>query len=62
MAKQASGNQGGLAEDDDTDALSQSQQQWLRRIPDNPGGLLRRKFMQQSRSRNIQSDENDTPW
>lgn len=46
----------------DADALTQSQQQWLRRIPDNPGGLLRRKFMQQSRSRNLQPDENDTPW
>jgi Ca-activated chloride channel family protein len=22
-----------------------SQEQWLRRIPDDPGGLLRRKFM-----------------
>lgn len=61
-AGQRAGNQGELADGDDTDALSQSQQQWLRRIPDNPGGLLRRKFMQQSRSRNIQSDENDTPW
>lgn len=46
----------------DADSLSQSQQQWLRRIPDNPGGLLRRKFMQQSQNRNIQPDENDTPW
>lgn len=50
------------SEQGDADALTQSQQQWLRRIPDNPGGLLRRKFMQQSRSRNIQPDENDTPW
>ena len=47
---------------DGADALTQSQQQWLRRIPDDPGGLLRRKFMQQSRSRSIQPDENDTPW
>ena len=54
--------QADLANGEGTDALSQSQQQWLRRIPDNPGGLLRRKFMQQSRSRNIQPDENDTPW
>lgn len=44
------------------DALSQSQDQWLRRIPDDPGGLLRRKFLQQSRGRNVQPDENDTPW
>ncbi|MFC4258601.1 VWA domain-containing protein [Marinobacter lacisalsi] len=59
---QQSGAQAGLADGEGSDALSQSQQQWLRRIPDNPGGLLRRKFMQQSRSRTIQSDENDTPW
>ncbi len=54
----------GQNEDDgpQTDALSQSQQQWLRRVPDDPGGLLRRKFLQQSWSRNLQPDENDTPW
>lgn len=59
---QKSGGQTSVAEGEGADALSQSQQQWLRRIPDNPGGLLRRKFMQQSRSRDIQPDENDTPW
>ncbi len=42
--------------------LTQSQEQWLRRIPDNPGGLLKRKFLQQSRDRNTQTDESDTPW
>ncbi|GGY63928.1 VWA domain-containing protein [Marinobacter zhanjiangensis] len=59
---QKAGGQTSVAEGEGADALSQSQQQWLRRIPDNPGGLLRRKFMQQSRSRDIQPDENDTPW
>lgn len=44
------------------DGLSQAHEQWLRRIPDDPSGLLRRKFLQQSRQRNIQSDESDTPW
>lgn len=42
--------------------LSQGQEQWLRRIPDDPGGLLRRKFQQQYQERNIQPDESDTPW
>ena len=42
--------------------LSQSQEQWLRRIPDDPGGLLRRKFQQQYRERDTQPDEGDTPW
>lgn len=31
-------------------------QQWLRRIPDDPGGLLRRKFLYQYRQRVQQSD------
>lgn len=48
--------------EDQADALSQSREQWLRRIPDDPGGLLRRKFLQQSQERNVQPDENDTPW
>ncbi|WP_404361856.1 VWA domain-containing protein [Marinobacter sp.] len=42
--------------------LSQAQEQWLRRIPDDPGGLLRRKFQQQYHERDIQPDESDTPW
>jgi len=32
-----------------------AQQQWLRRIPDDPGGLLRRKFRYQYRERGRQS-------
>ncbi|MFW5825380.1 MAG: hypothetical protein ACOCVV_10495, partial [Marinobacter sp.] len=48
--------------EEQADALSQSREQWLRRIPDDPGGLLRRKFLQQSLERNLQPDENDTPW
>ncbi|MFQ5356547.1 MAG: hypothetical protein ACE5DY_08720, partial [Mariprofundaceae bacterium] len=31
-----------------------AQQQWLRRIPDDPGGLLRRKFRYQYRQRGQQ--------
>lgn len=42
--------------------LTQGQEQWLRRIPDNPGGLLRRKFLQQYQERQIPPDEGDTPW
>lgn len=42
--------------------LSQSQEQSLRRIPDNPGGLLQRKFLQQYRERQTPPDEGDTPW
>ena len=42
--------------------LTQSQEQWLRRVPDNPGGLLQRKFLQQYEQRQTPSDEGDTPW
>lgn len=46
----------------DTSPLTQGQEQWLRRVPDNPGGLLRRKFLQQHQIRDTQPDEGDTPW
>lgn len=42
--------------------LTQSQEQWLRRVPDNPGGLLQRKFLQQYQHRQTPPDEGDTPW
>nr|WP_297400346.1 VWA domain-containing protein [uncultured Marinobacter sp.] len=42
--------------------LTQGQEQWLRRVPDNPGGLLQRKFLQQYQERQTPSDEGDTPW
>lgn len=45
-----------------TRPLSQSQEQWLRRIPDDPGGLLRRKFLQQYRESDTPTDKSDTPW
>lgn len=39
----------------------QAYEQWLRRIPDDPGGLLRRKFLYQYQQRPQQSAEN-TLW
>ena len=36
-------------------------EQWLKRIPDDPGGLLRRKFYYQYRQIPNQSDDNE-PW
>lgn len=35
--------------------------QWLKRIPDDPGGLLRRKFYYQHKNNPDQSDDNE-PW
>ena len=39
----------------------QSAEQWLRKIPDDPGGLLRRKFLYQYRQREDVS-RSDQPW
>jgi Ca-activated chloride channel family protein len=39
----------------------QAVRHWLRRIPDDPGGLLRRKFLYQYRQRDRQL-ETDRPW
>lgn len=35
--------------------------QWLRRVPDDPGGLLRRKFLYQYQRRE-RGDEGEVPW
>jgi Ca-activated chloride channel family protein len=35
---------------------------WLRRIPDDPGGLLRRKFIHQYRQRAPRSEPEEQPW
>jgi len=39
------------AETEKTDETRQAEEQWLRRIPDDPGGLLKRKFYYQYRQR-----------
>jgi Ca-activated chloride channel family protein len=38
---------------------AQAMEQWLRRIPDDPGGLLRRKFRSQHQSRGAPDDERE---
>ena len=38
----------------------QELEQWLRRVPDDPGGLLRRKFYLESRQK--QSRASDKQW
>jgi len=37
-------------------------EQWLRRIPDDPGGLLRRKFKYQYQQRRRSINETEQPW
>jgi Ca-activated chloride channel homolog len=49
------------AESKPLSAEEREMQQWLQGIPDDPGGLLRRKFLHQYRSREEQL-ETDRPW
>ena len=39
---------------------AQAMEQWLRRIPDDPGGLLRRKFRNEHERRGSPPDEIET--
>lgn len=39
---------------------AQAMEQWLRRIPDDPGGLLRRKFRNEHQRRGAPADETET--
>jgi Ca-activated chloride channel family protein len=41
---------------------AQANEQWLRRIPDDPGGLLRRKFRYQSQLRSKRARGGEKPW
>lgn len=43
-------------------AEEREMQQWLQSLPDDPGGLLRRKFLYQYRRRGQQQLESDRPW
>ena len=44
------------------DEEQQAVEQWLRRIPDDPSGLLRRKFLHQYQQRRYQVDEDEKTW
>ena len=45
-----------------TSEEQQATEQWLRRIPDDPSGLLRRKFRYQYQQRNYETDRDDKSW
>ncbi|UZJ45551.1 VWA domain-containing protein [Marinimicrobium sp. C6131] len=49
-----------LQEGDISDEERQSMEQWLRQVPDDPGGLLRRKFEYQSQQRRLQQMRGET--
>lgn len=44
------------------DEQQQATEQWLRRIPDDPGGLLRRKFLYQYQQRDHDRDPGEKTW
>ena len=62
--EQAGQGQQTVATDDEQPSAEEQQvlEQWLRRIPDDPGGLLRRKFLYQYQRREARSDSSDQPW
>ena len=51
----------GIAAARESGESEQATEQWLRKIPDDPGGLLRRKFMYQYRQ-SPQEQEEAEPW
>ena len=53
--------------DAQSDEQHQAMEQWLRRIPEDPGGLLRRKFNYQYQQRQLENQfqppqENQPIW
>ncbi|MDD5320889.1 MAG: VWA domain-containing protein [Methylococcales bacterium] len=45
-----------------SDEEQQANEQWLKRIPDDPAGLLKRKFKYQYGQRGRQSEDNNEDW
>jgi len=50
------------AESQALDEETQATEQWLRKIPDDPAGLLRRKFYYQYQQRPGSKKQEDEPW
>jgi len=51
-----------IGEQHTEEASDPATEQWLRRIPDDPGGLLRRKFRYQYQQRERRAKPEDEPW
>jgi len=60
--KQAAAQPTGQAESQKEKESSAALKQWLRRIPDDPGGLLRRKFQYQYQQQHQSSGAGDQAW
>jgi Ca-activated chloride channel family protein len=55
-------NMASIGEQHTEEASDPATEQWLRRIPDDPGGLLRRKFRYQYQQRERRAKPEDEPW
>jgi Ca-activated chloride channel family protein len=51
-----------IGEQHTEEASEPATEQWLRRIPDDPGGLLRRKFLYQYQQRERRAKPEGEPW
>lgn len=51
-----------VSESEASSESRQAEEQWLRRIPDDPGGLLKRKFYYQYRQRQQPQNPERNPW
>ncbi|NNM01300.1 MAG: VWA domain-containing protein [Gammaproteobacteria bacterium] len=60
--RESAGAQDIDAQADAGDESSQATEQWLRRIPDDPAGLLRRKFRYQYQQRYAGEANQEAPW
>ena len=62
-AKNQPTEQGAKPDEGDRRAeMSQATEQWLRRIPDDPGGLLRRKFLLQLQQGQQKPEQGEKAW
>ncbi|MFQ5470297.1 MAG: VWA domain-containing protein [Gammaproteobacteria bacterium] len=61
-AEQQALNQEAISESNQLDETQQANELWLRRIPDDPGGLLRRKFQYQAQQQRNKSSGDIQPW
>lgn len=60
--QQAGEQQSAAGKDRQQDEQQQAMEQWLRRIPDDPAGLLRRKFRYQYQQRQREDSDSDQTW
>ena len=62
QSSEQSNNQSMAIEEALSPEEQRSYEQWMRRVPDDPSGLLRRKFEQQARERSRESNPEEPLW